>query len=301
MSTDQAKPHTPAQATWILETFGVDVTGNQNESSAVSRSAEPSTTSEKQKPPVYKAALVANNAKDVQPAPGDDKESAQADDTDEVEVAYKPGSADDDAPGGGPARKPHPSSPHSQHSAPHLPTNRADAILDTVDKGIDVADKLVTLGTRVYGLMKNSKSLTVADPARVSVIPEGAKWTELVGGQPSGDVRYSFSTWPHNALSDVSIIFQVQWLHSVSYKGTGQYIKSATVIVADVSIVFGHDVSINVEFGDPYQGPGGTKGNPVAMLPVKITVTDDWAVFTTSKTYTGVLKGSGGYENHSIS
>ena len=285
-------------------------------------------------PPTIKVYLVANAAKDVKASPADDaagpapqtgsgsgadgpKQADAADDRQDggqddgqdetggmlVQAAYRPGqqTAGGRAPGqhGHGASGSHPS---GQTGGLHLPTSRADAALDTADKAIDVVDKLVTLGERVAKIMKDSKSLTVSPDSRVSVVPDGAKWQDLLGGQPSGDVRFAYELWRLGPLPpDVSIMMKVEWLSNLTYKGKGQYIKNATVTPLDVSILPGHDVTIEAEFTDPYQGPGGTKGNPIAMLPVRIKVTDVTFYLTVVKTYEGVIKGSGGFEKGSIS
>ena len=322
MASAMQRP-TTEQAAWLKSFTGVDISGFQDNANdgktAAGATAGAGKDDDQKDDGKIVAVLVSNHAQDETPktsdqphaspaargggAPGGEGDDGVADDAggggdhdaEFMLVAYEPGKQKKKPAGGHATAK-----PGGKADDAATPVNDpAGRVLSDIDKGADVASKLVKLGSDVIHLMHENTELTTSSNDHTSVVPADAKWTDLLGGVESKEVQYEYTSF----LSKVDIKFGVEWLYNVSYKGRGQYIKNATVNLDSARTMFPHKVSVDVQFGEPYQDPKGTPNNPIAMLPVRIVVNDRGSLIVGDqvRTFRGVIKGSGGYEHHGIS
>jgi hypothetical protein len=89
--------------------------------------------------------------------------------------------------------------------------------------------------------------------------------------------------------TDIDII--CEWYYNGNYKGSGQFINAATVFASVDSTSFGSTVNIKASIDNPMNMG---KNQPLAVLPVRITLQQSNKLQSFTTVYSGQIKGSGG-------
>lgn len=155
-------------------------------------------------------------------------------------------------------------------------------------------EKIVNTGVSILKVMSENSILVNKPPNSANVVPDGVKWQKLIGGEPQTVAYHYRMPGIIDAIHGEDLMVRIDYIAGGSVGGAGQFINYAVVNVSG-SVGALQKVTITAQFGNPYNG-GKTAGNPIAMLPIDITITQSNIIGQNFSTvYSGIIKGSGGY------
>ena len=306
MSTDEEKD------AWVLDTFGVDPRTYPSKAKATSMGGAPPSAGnapalagtaaetdrqgqgQQTEDDEIIAVLVSNKAQD--------KAGAREGGSDTDEQASAGSQPPDGSVGeiGKPRSPAHAVPPKGSTPASGSVLDKAGSAVDTAgkavdvaDKAVDVADKIVSLGERTTKVLRDNTSVATPQNSQRAVVPAGVALKDVTDGELGGPVTYRYER-KILGLTKVFVQMSVKWDSNCTYKGKGHYIKNVRVEVEKADVYFPHHVDVTVEFDDPAAGDS-------PMLPVSIRVHDKGAINDSIRTFSGVIKGTGGYVERGIS
>lgn len=158
--------------------------------------------------------------------------------------------------------------------------------------GSGVGD-IVNVAKFAWDVIKDNVPVTNQATDNANALPTGANFTDLSGWNSDPRVmKLHYHRENLLGFNTTDIDVTCEWYFNGQYNGLGQYINGATVFASgDVSV--GSTINIKASISNPMNM--GTPSNPVAALPVRITIeqtTKAMQNFTT--VYSGLLKGNGG-------
>jgi len=152
---------------------------------------------------------------------------------------------------------------------------------------------IVNVAKFAWEVMKDNVPVANQATDNANALPSGANFTDLSGWNSDPRVmKLHYHCENVLGFNTTDIDLTCEWYFNGQYNGVGQYINAATVLASgDVSV--GSTINIKASISNPMNM--GTPSNPVAGLPVRITIeqtTKAMQNFTT--VYSGLLKGNGG-------
>ncbi len=169
---------------------------------------------------------------------------------------------------------------------------------------LSIAERLFTLGEKVYGIIKENKPVIDTDTQYFSAVPEEVKnsqnWEKTtVGWQPPMAKVYNFVVKGLFGNQAVKCKYQVMWRHGGSYQGKGQYLSAVTIQPLSITAGWGWKVNFAMEIarnkkdGEPLIFNEGTLANPMAGIIFNLR----WTAQKNTKSHAGnflyYLRGDG--------
>jgi hypothetical protein len=172
------------------------------------------------------------------------------------------------------------------------PSSDAGVTISGEGAGVGVSD-IVNIAKFAWDVMKDNMPVTNQASDNANAFPATASFTDLSGWNADPrTMKWHYHTENSLGLNTTDIDLTCEWYFNGQYNSAGQYINAATVLASgDVSV--GSTINIKASISNPMNL--GTPTNPVAALPIRITVqhsTKALQNFTTG--YSGLIKGNGG-------
>jgi hypothetical protein len=153
------------------------------------------------------------------------------------------------------------------------PAMDADAILGTIDRIINLADKL-------WSIIEKGKPVAAEKVSYANAVPSGiTHWSQLQGWSRPSVKRYEFSAKNMLGLKAVSVIYQVHWTHGGNFQGKGKFLTGVSVEPILISVPLGYGVDLNALVPDMTVANIGTQDDPVASMQVQLS----WTISTPFK------------------
>ncbi len=129
---------------------------------------------------------------------------------------------------------------------------------------------IVTLGTRIWDFIVNSKPSATVSTLKTSVVPvEATSWRQLTGwSKPVSKVyRIEFT----NIFGRVSGSFdyRITFIYGGKYKKKGKFIGQISFVPANIRLSTDRSLNVKAEMLDPLNF--GTETDPVAGVQVQIS------------------------------
>ncbi len=176
---------------------------------------------------------------------------------------------------------PEPSKPE-EPSQPQVPSteptfgdtiNNVNAVLDTIDKIINMAQK-------VWEVIEKNQPVVNINVNYANAVPYGIQhWTQLQGWSRPQTKEYSFVAKNTYGMEVVKVRYQVQFRHSGNYQGKGKFLTGVTVEPISVETAWGYKVSLTAEVPDSTIANVGTGEDPIASMQVQLK----WTIHTVIK------------------
>lgn len=166
----------------------------------------------------------------------------------------------------------------------------------TAGQVIDVLDRVVAVGERVYTLVQRGKPNLTTTYASLSVIPRDPISKEIVDVMDLEDCSYPMRKKYETVISKgsrevIRFEYELIFSHSCSYDGKGKYILAALIKPKSVVVKYGWDLNATMSL----QGimNHGKKTNPImgANLNMKLVINNLGTAF--EKDHTIHITGDG--------
>jgi len=161
--------------------------------------------------------------------------------------------------------------------APDSAGNLGTAITDLIADLGDVK-KWVTLGQKVWDLVRNNQPVVNVKTQTVSVLPlSKPNWTEMETWR--GPVAKSYTVAAKNlyGMTVISHTYTVAFHHGGSLGGRGKFLANATIIPTNINVSWGFTLNSKVNVGQPLNT--GTMADPVPGLDLGL----EWSMSSVLK------------------
>lgn len=174
---------------------------------------------------------------------------------DKPSIGPKPG------PAPGPTAKPTPK-PGGDSSID--PTDIIDVIMDPT-----AIDKWITIGQKIWAVIVANKPVANVSSQRISVLPMAQQdWAQMENWQGPTVRTFTIAAKNGFGMTVVSQTYTVAYNYGGQYNGKGQFLANATVIPANIEVMWGFSLSSEVEVGDVVNT--GTKENPIPGVDLQV-------------------------------
>lgn len=136
--------------------------------------------------------------------------------------------------------------------------------------GQDQLATWVSLGLRVWNLVKDNRPIASVSTQRVAVIPASVQsWNEMENWKGPAVKTYTVEAVNGYGVAVISHTYTVAMNYGGSFNGAGQYIMNATIIPTNVDVMWGgFELNSEVEVGNALNT--ATKDNPVPALDLQL-------------------------------
>ncbi len=171
-----------------------------------------------------------------------------------------------------PATKPAPA-PATTPAAPAPVINDNSGIIDPSSNGdagfsFDLNDVL-TIGQKIYDIVKENQPVVTIKRALVSVVPGGATdWTQLQGWKAPMTKVLEVDVKNLYGATTVYLRLKVTANYGGNAKGVGHYLANVNMVPTQVSASWGYNVDVSVEAANGVNS--GTSDDPIAGLGLDI-------------------------------
>jgi surface antigen len=151
---------------------------------------------------------------------------------------------------------------------------------------------LTNTAKTVWDVVKDNRPVATAQSDFANAIPQERSWEEMTGwnSQPQiRRIRYRAGNLFGGNQTDIEII--VLWYSGGSYQGQGKFINNATVLAKVDRTSWGNTVNITASIKNPFNQ--GTEQNPLAVLPVTITINQSNVLYNFTSVIEGQVRGDG--------
>lgn len=151
--------------------------------------------------------------------------------------------------------------------------NNVNAVLDTIDKIINIAQK-------VFEIIEKNQPVVNINVNYANAIPYGIQhWTQLQGWAKPKTVNYAFVATNLYGVDVVKVKYQVQFRYNGNYQGKGKFLTGVTIEPISVETAWGYKVSLTAEVPDSTIANVGTHEDPIASMQVQLK----WTIHTVMK------------------
>jgi hypothetical protein len=141
-----------------------------------------------------------------------------------------------------------------------------------------ILDKIINIGKKVWTLVENNKPVVNVVENTANAVPEGLKnWLQLSGWQNPKSRVFRLDYKNLYGITVVSFSFRVLFTYGGGFNGKGHYVSSATIIPADLNVVWGY--TFNAEVSVPNVVNAGTSEDPIGAIELRVK----WGVKTVMK------------------
>lgn len=168
--------------------------------------------------------------------------------------------------------------------APENGGSLTDAIQDLVTGG-DLGDikKWVTLGSKIWELIKNNQPVLNVKTQTTSVLPAAlSDWRKMETWQGPQAKSYTIAAKNLYGVTVISHRYTVAFHYGGSYQGHGRFLANATIIPSNVSVSWGFTLNSKVQVGEPLNT--GTVRDPVPSVDLGL----DWSMSSVLKKMQGL-------------
>ncbi|MCB0384098.1 MAG: hypothetical protein KDD43_01800 [Bdellovibrionales bacterium] len=153
-------------------------------------------------------------------------------------------------------------------------------------------DQIINMGKKIWEIVKANKPVVEIKTKTANALPKGIQcWDQLESWNFPKAETYKVVYKNLMGIEVVRFTFRVIFTYGGQYQGKGKYITNATIVPADVNVVWGYTFGANVKINQVVNL--GTKQNPKAGMEMNL----DWMVKTplveNRKTSTYFLSGEG--------
>lgn len=154
------------------------------------------------------------------------------------------------------------------------PSELVDNPADDLDNAGVIIDKLINIGKKMWAVVEAGKPVMNVKFDFATALPQGV----TSASQLAGFSDLKFKSFEYSATNLYGIeVFKVQYTvvyqFGGAYNGKGAYIATASVVPQDVSVMWGYDLSMNVD--NVSVANLGTSDSPVAgmnlMAKIKVS------------------------------
>lgn len=141
----------------------------------------------------------------------------------------------------------------------------------------------VTLGTKIWDVIKNNQPVVTVQTQTVSVLPLAfSDWRLMETWKGPMAKSYTISAKNLYGKTVISHTYTVAFYHGGSSEGRGQFLANATILPTDVDVSWGFTLNSNVKVGEPLNT--GTKQDPVPGVDLGL----EWSMSSVLKKTQGV-------------
>ncbi|MDX9730722.1 MAG: hypothetical protein RBT63_03035 [Bdellovibrionales bacterium] len=157
---------------------------------------------------------------------------------------------------------------NSAHNSPSakLPKGKDSSSIGEIllDLTADLGDvrKWITLGEKLWEVVKNNQPIMNVQTHAVSVLPEALPhWTHMETWKGPQAKSYTIAAKNLYGITVISHTYTVAFHHGGSYQGQGQFLANATILSTGVDVSWGFTLNSEVKVGAPLNT--GTKQSPI--------------------------------------
>ena len=173
----------------------------------------------------------------------------------------------------GTANEPAPPPSPAPDSAGNLGTAITDLIADLGD-----VKKWVTLGQKVWDLVRNNQPVVNVKTQTVSILPlSKPNWTEMETWRGPAAKSYTVAAKNLYGMTVISHTYTVAFHHGGSLGGRGKFLANATIIPTNINVSWGFTLNSKVNVGQPLNT--GTMADPVPGLDLGL----EWSMSSVLK------------------
>lgn len=180
----------------------------------------------------------------------------------------------------------------SDEGTPHTPN-------DTLGQVIQVTDKLIALGEKVYKIVEKGRPVNNTTFAPISVLPkvDGKVVDVMSTEQWQTPVKHSYEVIYKNLYGIEVIKFRYTVIYSYggSYDGKGKYLTDVQIVPEEVSVSWGFQFNASMKLVGLTNK--GTKLNPVAAATLSMEHTAKSVLTTHTKIHTVYVTGAGEFKS----
>lgn len=157
---------------------------------------------------------------------------------------------------------------------------------------------IVNIGQQIWDfILKSGGTMEGIPTIKAGAVPAGISSFAEMSGWRMGNVEGRRLSIPGQVFGEAFVMeYFVGFSHSGSYRGKGNYLANVTVLSRKSKCGWSHGCEVKIEVQDALNS--GTDENPIAMLPVVISVKDHGKVNTKVISTQFVVYGNGKFEQH---
>lgn len=145
------------------------------------------------------------------------------------------------------------------------PMQVTDSPIDDLDDANVIIDKLINLGKKMWAVVEAGKPVMNVKFDFATALPQGiASAADLAGFSDLKFKSFEYSATNLYGVEVFKVQYTVVYQFGGSYKGKGSYIATASIVPQDVSVMWGYNLSMNVD--NVSVANLGTSDSPVAGL-----------------------------------
>ncbi|MDZ4081296.1 MAG: hypothetical protein U1E10_00040 [Bdellovibrionales bacterium] len=138
--------------------------------------------------------------------------------------------------------------------------------------------KWVTLGQKLWELIRNNQPVVNVKTQTVSVLPlSKPNWTEMETWKGPAAKSYTVAAKNLYGMTVISHTYTVAFHHGGSLGGRGQFLANATIIPTNINVSWGFTLNSKVTVGQPLNT--GTMANPIPGLDLGL----EWSMSSVLK------------------
>src|SRR5262249_36831710 len=147
---------------------------------------------------------------------------------------------------------------------------------------------IVNAAKAAWEVIKDNKPVANAASDFASAVPSGVPFTDLTGWDPNRrSIRWHYEAENLLGVAGATGDVVINWYFNGQYRGHGQFINHATVVVERCDVLLGFQLSAHASIRDPMNE--GTTSDPLAALPFEVTLQLAGVLQNTTKSIQGTL------------
>lgn len=145
---------------------------------------------------------------------------------------------------------------------------------ELVQAGI-LIDQIVNIGQKVWNIAEKGRPVVATELKSASAMPKGIKsWNQMSGWKTPRSTSYRITYQNGYGANVIDFTYRVIFTYGGGINGVGRYVTGATIVPADLSVLWGWTFSANVTV--PTVVNMGTSENPVGGIQLDV----NWNVKT---------------------
>lgn len=181
-----------------------------------------------------------------------------------------------------PNELPKPPAPPQLPAPPQPPSQPVDISqsLNNVNAVLDTLDRIVNLAEKIWGIIEKNQPIAEVNVKYANAVPYGIQhWTQLQGWSKPKTVKYSFVAKNAYGMQVVKVVYQVHLTYGGNYQGKGKFLTGVTAEPISVETAWGYKVSLTAEVPDSTIANVGTHDDPIASMQLQLK----WKIHTVIK------------------
>ncbi|MBP7795247.1 MAG: hypothetical protein KA059_00500 [Elusimicrobiales bacterium] len=173
--------------------------------------------------------------------------------------------------------KPPEVTPPPPPSSPSIGTGSYADGLNNVNATLDTIDKIINLAQKVWDIIKENQPVVDISVNYANAVPYGlSHWTQLQGWSRPATKKYSFFAKNKMGTDVVKVTYQVTYTYGGNLNGKGKFLTGVAIEPINVETAWGYKVNLKAEVPDSTIANVGTSDDPIAAMQVQLK----WIIHT---------------------